>query len=215
MTLLNIQEQKDIGKELLEKLDLLDPCVVIAGGAARDWYLGNKVNDLDIYLSYHPNLTLGSNKRSIAKALNFSEEFIETLGVQFDENADKSTEYVINPNVRCVYEFIYKGIMVQIINMHTELVRVEDFCFSICQAWTTNCEDIRGTEAFFYSIKHKIAYKTGKFYSHKGRYIEKMMKKFPEYLFLEEKPKEILDTKAMGVDKALKEFYSKEDIYFE
>lgn len=33
---LTIQEQKDIGKELLEKLDLLDPCVVIAGGAARD-----------------------------------------------------------------------------------------------------------------------------------------------------------------------------------
>ena len=215
MTLLNIQEQKDIGKELLEKLDLLDPCVVIAGGAARDWYLGNKANDLDIYLSYHPNLTLGSNKRSIAKALSIPEDSIETLGVQFDENVDKSTEYVINPNVRCVYEFIYKGIMVQIINMHTEFVRVEDFCFSICQAWTTDCVDIRGTEAFYYSIKHKIVDKTGKFYSHKGRYIEKMMTKFPEYLFLEEKPKEILDIKAVEIDKALQKFYSKGDIYFE
>ena len=71
---LTVQEQKDIGKELLEKLYLLDPCVVIAGGAARDWYLGNKANDLDIYLSYHPNLTLGSNKRSIAKALSIPED---------------------------------------------------------------------------------------------------------------------------------------------
>lgn len=209
MTLLNIQEQKDIGKELLDKLDILDPCVVIAGGAARDWYLGNTASDLDIYLSYHPNLTLGSNKRSIAKALGIPEESIETLGVQFDENVDKSTEYVVNPNVRCVYEFEYKGIMVQIINMHTEFVRVEDFCFSICQAWTTNCVDIGGTEAFFYSVKHKIAYKTGKFYCHKGRYIEKMVEKFPDYLFLEEKPKELIDKKAEEVEKALKDFYSK------
>lgn len=211
---LTIQEQKDIGKELLEKLNLLDPCVVIAGGAARDWHLGNKATDLDIYLSYHPNLTLGSNKRSIAKALSISEDSIETLGVQFDENVDKETEYVINPNVRCVYEFEYRGMRVQIINMHTEFVRVEDFCFSICQAWTTNCEYIKGTEDFYYSVKRKIVYKTGKFYSHKGRYIEKMMCKFPEYLFLEEKPKEILDTKAMGVDKALKELYSKGNIIF-
>lgn len=211
---LSIQEQKDIGKDLLDKLDILDPCVVIAGGAARDWYLGNKANDLDIYLSYHPNLTLGSNKRSIAKALGVSEESIEILGVQFDENVDKETEYVVNPNVRCVYEFEYRGMRVQIINMHTEFVRVEDFCFSICQAWTTNCVDIRGTEAFFYSVKHKIAYKTGKFYSHKGRYIEKMMGKFPEYLFLEEKPKELVDKKAEEVEKALNSFYSRGSIIF-
>ena len=206
---LTIQEQKDIGKELLEKLDLLDPCVVIAGGAARDWYLGNKANDLDIYLSYHPNLTLGSNKRSIAKALSIPEDSIETLGVQFDENVDKTTDYVVNPNVRCVYEFEYKGMMVQIINMHTEFVRVEDFCFSICQAWTKDCESIEGTEAFYYSVKRKIVYKTGKFYSHKGRYIAKMMNNFPEYIFLKEKPKGIIDKKTIEIDKALKEFYSK------
>lgn len=209
MTLLSIQEQKDIGKELLEKLDSLDPCVVIAGGAARDWYLGNKANDLDIYLSYHPNLTLGSNRRSIAKALGIPEESIETLGAQFDENVDRDTEYVVNPNFRCVYEFIYKDVMVQIINMHKEFVRVEDFCFSICQAWTTDCERIEGTEAFHYSVLRKLIYKTGKFYAHKGRYIEKMMNKFPEYLFLEEKPKEIADKKSEEVEKALKNFYSK------
>ena len=41
-----------------------------------------------------------------------------------------------------------------------------------------------------------------------------MINKFPEYLFLEEKPKEILDKKALGVEKALQEFYSKGDITF-
>lgn len=192
---MNIQEQKDIGKELLDKLEILDPVVCIAGGAARDWYLGKEATDLDIYMSYHPNLTLGSNRRSIAKALGIDEEDIETLGVQFDENVDRSTDYVVNPNVRCVYEFDYKGEKVQIINMHKEFVRVEDFCFSICQAWTVDCESIRGTEAFFYSVQRKIIYKTGKFYAHKGLYIKKMMDKFPDYLFVEDKPKEILTSK--------------------
>lgn len=188
----SIQRQKSIGQELLSKLEVLDPCVVIAGGAPRDWYLGKEANDLDIYLSYHPNLTLGSNKRSISKVLNLPENVIETLGVQFDENVDRSTKYVINPAVRCVYEFEYRGIKAQIINMRTEFVDVTEFCFNICQAWTSDCERIYVTDDFKYATDHKIIFKTGHFYSHKGAYIEKMKGKFPEYLFLEEKPKEIV-----------------------
>lgn len=188
----NIQRQRRIGQELLSKLEVLDPCVVIAGGAPRDWYLGKEANDLDIYLSYHPNLTLGSNKRSISKVLGIPEGAIETLGVQFDENVDRDTEYAINPDVRCVYEFEYRGIKVQIINMRTEFVDVAEFCFNICQAWTVDCEHIYVTNDFQYAIDHKIVYKTGHFYAHKGAYVEKMRDRFPDYLFLEEKPKEII-----------------------
>ena len=189
---MNVQEQKDIGKELLDKLSILDPCVVIAGGAPRDWYLGKEANDLDIYLSYHPNLTLGTNAKVIEDLLCLGKNNLETLGVQFDENKDRNTEYAINPDVRCVYEFDYKGIKVQIINMHTEFVKVEDFCFSICQAWTKDCERIHVTNDFKYSVDHKIVFKTGHFYSQKGVYVEKIKNRFPEYLFVEDKPKEMI-----------------------
>lgn len=187
---MNIQEQKDISKKLLIKLSILDPCVVIAGGAPRDWVLGREANDLDVYLSYHPKLTLGSNKESIARALGIDSDDIKTLGVQFDENVDRQTEYVVNPDVRSVYEFEYIGMKVQVINMHTEFVDVTEFCFSICQAWTKDCERIHVTPDFQYSVDHKIVFKTGHFYSQKGAYIDKMKNRFPEYLFLEEKPKE-------------------------
>ena len=52
-------------------------------------------------------------------------------------------------------------------------------------------KDIRTTEDFDYSIKHKIIFKTGEFYSLKSAYIEKMKNRFTDYLFVEKKPTEI------------------------
>lgn len=185
---MNIQEQKAIGKELLEKLYILSPSVVIAGGAARDWYLGQEARDLDIYLSYRANQPIHGNGAIIANWLGIDEKDFKTLGVQFDENKDQSETYAINPNVRCVYEFEYKGMTVQIINMHTEYVNVSDFCLSICQAWTKDCERIYTTKDFNYSVKNRVIYKTGEIYLEKARYIDKMKSRFPEYSFFESKP---------------------------
>ena len=78
--------------------------------------------------------------------------------------------------------------------MHTEFVRVQDFCLSICQAYTTDCESIRTTEDFDYSVKHKIIFKTGEFYSAKMQYINKMKDRFPNYLFVESKPVDIISS---------------------
>lgn len=185
---MNIQEQKDIGKELLDKLFILCPSVAIAGGAARDWYLGKEARDLDIYLSYRPSQPIHNNGNIIADWLGVDRGDFKVLGVQFDENKDQSETYAINPDVRCVYEFEYKGITVQIINMHTEYVDVDEFCLSICQAWTTDCSTIHTTKDFEYSIKNRVIYKTGEIYLEKARYIEKMKSRFPEYLFFEDKP---------------------------
>lgn len=185
---MSIQEQKDIGKELLEKLYILSPSVVIAGGAARDWYLGKEAKDLDIYMSYRPNQPINDNGSIIAKWLGVDEGDFKTLGVQFDENVDQSTTYAINPNVRCVYEFVYKGVTIQIINMYTEYVDVSEFCLSICQAWTKDCVTINTSEDFQYSVEEKIIFKTGEIYLEKSRYIDKMKARFPDYLFFEGRP---------------------------
>lgn len=51
-----IAEQQGIADEILVLLTRLDPNVVIAGGAPRDWMLGNLAADLDIYI-YIPGST--------------------------------------------------------------------------------------------------------------------------------------------------------------
>ena len=49
---MNIEQQKRIAKEVLDKVKVLDYRAIIAGGAARDWYFNNLANDIDIFY-YH------------------------------------------------------------------------------------------------------------------------------------------------------------------
>lgn len=50
---MKIEEQNVVAKKVLEKIKIVDPYVILAGGAPRDWYFGNPCNDLDIY--YYSN----------------------------------------------------------------------------------------------------------------------------------------------------------------
>lgn len=191
---MNQSMQKSIGRDLLSKLKILDPQVVIAGGAPRDWYLGKDATDIDFYLS-HPNLSVLGNKKIISRVLNIEEDLIEIMGFADPEDPkDPDFEYQCS-YIQAVYELVYKGIKVQIINTY-EKINVMDFSFSICQAWTSDCIEINGTADFFNSIKHKMVFRTGSMLNNET-YTKKMMDKFPDFLFLEEKPKQInLGTKA-------------------
>lgn len=54
-TLEVVRKQKAIAKLILNKLDFPEYEVALAGGAPRDWYLGEKANDLDIFICNVPS----------------------------------------------------------------------------------------------------------------------------------------------------------------
>lgn len=193
-----IQQQKEVGKKLLSTLSALDKFVVIAGGAARDWYLGNTASDLDIYMYYNPeytdthllyhiesvlkgcdeSITLTKVGRGVTKdghSLETLEEMSEALGVR----------YTHNPNVRLVLQGIKDGVKFEIIVMNTPIVRVSDFCFNICQAWTKDCEVIGYTKVFKQGVEHKVIWTTGEFYSAKDAYVKKIKERFKDWLFVD------------------------------
>lgn len=58
--MLTIDEQQEIGRRILTDLSALDPCVIIAGGAPRNWMQGLPAKDLDIYIHF--------NGRGVAQA---------------------------------------------------------------------------------------------------------------------------------------------------
>ena len=59
MTTHTIEEQQEVAKYVLQKLEIIDPCCILAGGAPRDWDLGTPANDLDFYLYLGHNSVFG------------------------------------------------------------------------------------------------------------------------------------------------------------
>jgi len=47
---LPISVEKSIADEVLSRLEVIDPTCILAGGAPRDWWLGQSCNDLDFYI---------------------------------------------------------------------------------------------------------------------------------------------------------------------
>lgn len=55
LTVERIEIQKDYAKFLLKELGVIDPDVMLAGGAPRDWDNGKAAKDLDIYIQGKEN----------------------------------------------------------------------------------------------------------------------------------------------------------------
>ena len=47
---MNIDQQKLTADGILGILEQFNPDCILAGGAPRDWYMGNPCNDLDIFV---------------------------------------------------------------------------------------------------------------------------------------------------------------------
>lgn len=175
----SIEKEKSIADAVLERLEIIDPTCILAGGAPRDWWLGKTANDLDFYM-YAGNRTM----TSIENALKYLGLPVTPLRLKgHNVRAKLDDMYGCMPNLQAVYETTYRGKSVQIMLMSEPTFRgvVDQFACSISKVWYKGGM-IRPEPAAVYSRDSKgIIVEKG--YTPNTAYVQKMMERFPNYRF--------------------------------
>lgn len=171
-----INKQKAVADKVLAKLELLDTYCIVAGGAPRDWYLGKPATDIDVYLHF-PHVPY-MRQRKLLEVLEFPIKSVH-------ENWIIPELYEGNKCVKHLYNTEVDGEKVQIMFMSkpTFTCVVDTFPISISKAWYKN-QQIKLTEDFKNSIKHKIIWKTVDNYSEDNKYLLKIKDKFSDYKYV-------------------------------
>ena len=177
-----IEHQKAVAKRVLNKLQIIDMCAMLAGGACRDWYLGNHASDLDFYMHYSTKYPQWALCETFSKLLDTEMTIVGKRGESYDP--DTTVVYTQDPNIDYVLGGVVDGVDIQIIIINTPYFNVGSFCFDICQAYSLNIDEIKTTPEFDKAVKHKAIQITGEFYSQKDAYIKKIKSKFPDYLHI-------------------------------
>jgi hypothetical protein len=175
----DVNKQKQIALEVLQKLELFDPTCILAGGAPRDWYFGDVANDLDFYVYFRPDLHIWFRENQLEKV------GLKNFKVKGKSDFDFPENYKHNPHLIAVYEGTYKKEKVQIMFMDEKTFTcvVPLFPFGICQAWWKGRE-VNVTQDFEKSVEHKVLWLLNELYSDEDGYIEKIRNKFPDYLYI-------------------------------
>ena len=126
-----IKHQKEISKKVFEKLKIVCPFVKLAGGAPRDWYLGEPCNDLDFYFC-----TMAS--QIVYTRFQLESIFPEaSITLLMDRQGGKSDPlYESMKNLIRIWEMVVDGVPVQLIQMKSiaDVSNVEEqMDVSICK----------------------------------------------------------------------------------
>ena len=170
---ISIEDQKKIADEILDKLYVLDPYAIVAGGAPRDWYFNKEANDIDVFFYLSKNYTC----EVIDKLLSRLGLDMERLG---PEEFPKG--YQLNPNIYQVFNVKGYSTPVQLIllNSPTWEAAVPQFPLSICKAWYKNGKSGYDRD-FLISVSHGVIYTTNELYANGNAYLEKIYKRFPNF----------------------------------
>jgi len=169
---MSIKEQQVLAQELLEKLEIIDPTCILAGGAPRDWYLGKECNDLDFYLhikheALHSILHRFKRLKLEVKCINWN---------------GTGCHYEVMEHLRHVFEGEYKGQKFNIMIMNTPTFDsvVNHFGTSVCKAWWKGIDhNIQVTLDFLISHYSKVIFKKDD-YTAKVLHVDKMTR-YPDY----------------------------------
>lgn len=174
--MLIIDKQKNTADKALDILFSVCPSAIVAGGAPRDWYLGNPAKDIDIFITTDNRWTTRVTGRVLSRLgfENVSPIVPKEDGIQ---------NYTKNPNIKFVYNCKLDGESIQIIVLYDSTYRIVDtFAFNICKVWYKNSK-INTTADFEYAVSNKVIVKQGELYSSTTAYKDKIVNKFPEYKY--------------------------------
>jgi len=177
-TKFTVEKQMKIADEVLSKIYPIDPHAIIAGGAPRDWYFGNLASDLDVFF-YRPDLRTYDPIQNVFSSVGFERPY--PVGM---DDLEIHGRYKRNEYVERVFETIYKGMTVQLIQMSEPTFGsvVPKFPLNICKVWY-KFDGIVTTPDFDRAVKYKSIVKTDSLYADGDRYLQKILAKFPDYKY--------------------------------
>lgn len=173
-----IEAQKTLAIALMEDLYPVDPFVMVAGGAPRDWDLGFEANDLDIYLRA-PNHNTDSLRQKLL-------EFVGIRGIQkLGQNYGNGSNTAFIEGLEYVFEGTYSGQKVQIMFMskgvHEEITR--QFDVDINDIYMDVCGKVHVSEAYEIAMSTQVSYLREKYYGEE-KHVLKMKERFPTISFI-------------------------------
>jgi len=181
---MTVEDQKRIAKDIMDKVKIIDPYAILAGGAPRDWYFGNLCNDLDIYY-YSTGQTISVAKGQLECL--FPDHSITNLSERY-ENSVVQDEHMSMYNsmkfIRRVFETTVDGVRVQFIQLSEDRRQfdvVNAMDVSICQCWYNHYKDeIILSRNFKLTLASKIMFlPNGNNWADKHPF--KMRERFPQF----------------------------------
>lgn len=167
-----INKQKEVAREVLRKLKILDSSAVVLGGAPRDWYFGKPAKDIDFYISGSTNHILNS----------LHELGLKVSGIKYSSDLGSSSTYSTMNSLLCVIDVKYKGHDCQIMitdNQFGEQL-VDYFPCSLSKISFDLITDTKPTCEFTMCIALGINYvHSDNGYELDHPYIKKIIDKFP------------------------------------
>lgn len=163
--------QQDKAREVLHKLEAVDPACILAGGAPRSWFLGKVANDLDFYVWLY--------ETEAHTALRFKRLGLDVKLVDFASDAWK--DYGLMKYLFRIYEGEYRGEKIQVMCMKVNTFNsvVNHFGVSVCKFWWKGSKVMPTNEALV-SLINKTLYIADD-YTAKESHVKKMVGYFPEF----------------------------------
>lgn len=167
-----IKEQQDVAKEVVALLEEQFGNAVVAGGAARDWYMGTYARDIDVYVNVDPK------KAAIlyAMATIALGEEVKPLGERYEELEQSEIGFL------CVGTIWYNCVECNVIFLNKHCIQGEvysHFDCDICKIMWNSSEGFITTEEFDTALQTK----TITFDHYSPKHFAKMVDKFASWSF--------------------------------
>lgn len=171
-----IEQQQTIADSILDKLYVIDPNCILAGGAPRDWYFGQEATDLDFYVHLADPCGIRHLYTKLYGLGLVPKEILNTIPL-----ADY--EYSNSSQIKWVISFVYEGQKIQIMLMYKSTYEsvLSHFSLSICHIWYKN-KTIRRERLFDRTVEQKTIRQLQPAYG--DGYVDKIKTKFPDYAFV-------------------------------
>ena len=171
-----IDNQRVVAITLLNKLTIVDPEAMLAGGALRDWRHGKTATDLDFYLKA-PN----------HKDKNQVEKLLQKLGCISIYKMEKGSEDVYEgiPQISSVWQATFNDEAINFIFLSNDSCGniIYKFSNSLCECFMR----VDGVTQYSSDFEKTVATKVVKLrdrYTDSHPHVKKVMNKYPEYIFI-------------------------------
>lgn len=161
----------------------------VAGGAPRDWYLGNTAKDVDIF--YEKSSVKYNFKNdglihcfTTTEGCYLNEMLKKELSAKEFDEIIPSGGYDLNPDINAVYDTIIDGVNFQFIEVFELDDLIKNFSHSISMIEYCGNEGFKPSKLFIASLWNKVIIETGEVYSNGEAYKQRLQEKFPNYKFI-------------------------------
>lgn len=180
------RDQRELAETILRAVRHIDRHAIIAGGAPRDWYLGMRANDIDIFINSGVFNSLGRVNFLYLLGKVIDAARLPVIAYEFTElGQDLSQEYA-SEHIHRVFQAEINGQVFQfIVCTGSTFNIVQTFSFTVSRGWCDprhvldGCIRISFTDG--QNLQDRVLRFTETLTQRNQRYFNKIVERFPDW----------------------------------